>query len=421
MKIIKKNINSLLPAGYNPRKDLQLQDKELQQLINSIKEFGYVEPIIYNIKTGVVVGGHQRLKALKHLGYSEVDVVEVDLEEDKEKALNIALNKISGDWDNSKLADLLKELDTDGFNLELTGFSKDEIDELYSELDIDGLGSNQEQEVEEDNFEVELPEEPISKYGDIWQLGNHRLMCGDSTKAEEVAKLMDDKKADMVFTDPPYGMHLNTDFSSMKSKLFKGKTGGSEYEDVIGDNDDFKPELINTVFNNFGYCKEIFMWGADYYAELLPNKNNGSWVVWDKRSNGDMDNIVSDISSDKMYGSCFELCWSKERHKRDIARIKWAGLFGMEKEDTPKRVHPTQKPIKLSHWFLERYSKEKSIVVDIFGGSGSTLIACEQLNRTCYMMELDPKYVDVIINRWETLTGKKAERIEEGKGSETIG
>ena len=252
-------------------------------------------------------------------------------------------------------------------------------------------------------IEDEVPEvsegKAVAELGDIWQLGRHRLMCGDSTKKEDVAKLMNGNKADMVFTDPPYGMNLDTDFSSMKSKLFKGKTGGAEYSEVIGDNADFKPELITTIFNNFDYCKEIFTWGADYYAELLPNKNNGSWVVWDKRL---------DDSADKMYGSCFELCWSKAKHKRDIARVKWAGIFGMENQDTKTRVHPTQKPVNLVSWFLERYSEDNSLIVDVFGGSGSTLIACEQLNRSCYMMELDPKYCDVIIKRWENLTGEKA-------------
>lgn len=139
----------------------------------------------------------------------------------------------------------------------------------------------------------------------------------------------------------------------------------------------------------------------------MPDKNNGSWIVWDKRANGN-DDIKQDLSSDKMYGSCFELCWSKNKHKRDIARIKWAGVFGTEKEFDHKRHHPTQKPTALVQWFLDRYSKENWKILDLFGGSGSTLIACEQLNRKCYMMELDPKYCDVILQRWENLTGKKA-------------
>lgn len=211
----------------------------------------------------------------------------------------------------------------------------------------------------------------------------------------------------MVFTDPPYGMNLDTDYSDMKSNIFKGGIGGKKYDQ--GKVDEFHPEMIDAVFAI--EADEMFLWGADYFAELLPNKNDGSWIVWDKRSNGN-DNISEDYSSDKMYGSCFELCWSKKKHKRDIARVKWAGIFGMSSQDQNKRFHPTQKPLELCAWFLNRYSKVGQTVVDLFGGSGSTLIACEQLNRKCYMCELDPHYVDVIIERWETLTGKKAEKIK---------
>ena len=225
-------------------------------------------------------------------------------------------------------------------------------------------------------------------------------MCGDSTKESDVDKLMNGEKADMVFTDPPYGMNLDTDYTDMNSK-FKGSKGGNKYNKVIGDNNDFKPELITTIFKNFDYCKEVFIWGADYFAEYIENKNNGSWIVWDKRL---------DESADKMYGSCFEMCWSKNKHKREIARIKWAGIFGMEKEHDKKRVHPTQKPMLLTEWFFNKWGKGLSIIVDLYLGSGSTLIACEKTNRICYGMELDTKYCDVIIERWEQFTGQKAKK-----------
>ena len=218
---------------------------------------------------------------------------------------------------------------------------------------------------------------------------------------------MNGVKADMVFTDPPYGMNLDTDFSGMKSKLGtqfgeRGLKGGKYEQGIV---DDFNPKMIELIMSL--NVKETFLWGADYFAELLPNKNDGSWIVWDKRSN-ENNPIEYANQSDKMYGSCFELCWSKNKHKRDIARIKWAGLFGVEKEFDKKRVHPTQKPIELCKWFIEKYSDEENILLDLFGGSGSTLIACEQLNRKCYMMELDPHYIDVIIQRWENFTGEKA-------------
>jgi DNA modification methylase len=277
--------------------------------------------------------------------------------------------------------------------------------------DISTLGLDEqinkiiEQLNEKEIVEDEVPavkKDPQTKLGDLWILGSHRLLCGDATKIDDVEKLMDGEKADMAYCDPPYGMFLNADFSDMVNSLDfakdKGFKGGRKYDNVIGDHGDFNPEFINTVFASFD-CKEVFLWGANYYSELLPNRNDGSWIVWDKRL---------EESADKMYGSCFELCWSKTKHKQDIARVKWAGVFGTEKEFDHKRHHPTQKPVGLSCWFIERYSKESDNVADLFGGSGSTLIACEQLNRKCYMMELDPQYTRVIIDRWEKLTGKKA-------------
>lgn len=240
------------------------------------------------------------------------------------------------------------------------------------------------------------------KKGDIWQLGKHRIMCGDST-SDDVIKLLNGSKIDMVFTDPPYGMKLDTDYSSIKTRLDfskdKSLRGGNKYNLVIGDNEDFKEELITTIFKNFDYCKEIFIWGADYYPELLKNYKNGNLLVWDKR--------LSE-TADKGIGSCFEIVWSKNKHKKDIFRVKWFGLFGLEQEPEKKRFHPTQKPIELCKMFLNKYSKAKETICDLYGGSGSTLIACEITNRTCYMMELDEHYVDVIIHRWETLTRQEA-------------
>ena len=230
------------------------------------------------------------------------------------------------------------------------------------------------------------------------EIFSHRLMCGDSTKEEDVAKLMNGVKADMVFTDPPYGMNLDTDYSKMQGNGRKGKT----YSKVIGDNEDFKEELIKTVFDNFNYCSEIFLWGVDYYFDLIPNFKNGNLIVWDKtlQANGDAD-----------YNSEFELLWTKNRHKKEVIHFNWFRYFGLSAQDMKTREHPTQKPLQVITPFIEKHSDEGNLIVDIYGGSGSTLIACEQLNRSCYMMELDPKYVDVIINRWETFTGKKAVKL----------
>lgn len=393
MIIETKKFKDVNRAPYNPRVELKPGMPEYEKLAKSIDKFNQVLPMVFNKRSGVLVGGHQTMTVLENNGVDESQMSIVDLDDSDEKALNIALNKISGLWDTAQLSELLGELSAiPDFDIELTGF------------DIDEVASLSPAEVVEDDFNVDDAladiDEPITKRGDIILLGRHRLMCGDSTDAGDVERLMDGVKADMVFTDPPYGMNLDCDYSDMDSK-FKGSGGGNKYESIIGDNDDFTPELISTIFDNFQYCNEVFLWGADYYAELIKNKNEGSWIVWDKRL---------DESADKMYGSCFELCWSKSRHKRIMARIKWAGIFGLEQEFDKKRQHPTQKPISLATFILNLYSDMNNIIVDLYLGSGSTLIAAEQTNRICYGCEISELYCDVIVKRWEEFTGQKAIR-----------
>jgi len=184
----------------------------------------------------------------------------------------------------------------------------------------------------------------------------------------------------------------------------KGIGRGKKYSKIIGDDIPFNPTPLIKLFD---YCKEQFWWGADYYAENIPNKNKGSWFVWDKTEGG----ISPNSSYEKQYGSNFELCWSRTKHKRQIIRVLWKGIFGLSKEDTKKRIHPTQKPVRLIEFFIKKFSNEGEKIIDLFGGSGSTLIACEQLNRICYMMEIDPKYCSVIIERWEKYTGNKAKKL----------
>lgn len=387
----KRKLLELIPAPYNPR---TLSDKQKEKLKQSLMQSGYVDLISINTNN-TVIGGHQRLKVLLDLGYDEIEVrvPERLLTEKEEQTTNVRLNKILGDFDNVMLALLDQDVLTDA------GFEKDELQEIF-------VNNNPDPDVIEDEVPNVEELEPIAKLGDLWQLGKHKVLCADCTVEKNVALLMDGKKADMIFADPPYGMFLNTDFSSEKGnlKMMKEKKiyGGKKYKPVIGDHDDFNPNLITNIFNNFSYCKEIFLWGADYYSELIPNRNNGAFIVWDKRL---------EESADKMYGSCFELCWSKQKHKRDIARIKWAGVFGLEQEFDKKRHHPTQKPIKLVDWFLSKFSKKNDVVIDPFLGSGSTLIACQQTDRICYGMELEPRYCDVIIARWEKFTNEKAVKL----------
>jgi DNA modification methylase len=293
------------------------------------------------------------------------------------------LNANTGSWDWDTLAN-----DWDVVDLEAWGLEIPQFENVAEEL-----------EASEDDYEV--PEGGIETdivIGDLFEIGEHRLLCGDSTDSDAVARLMNEEKADMVFTDPPYGMKLDADYSEMSNNSTfakeKGIKNGKKYNNVIGDHNDFSDELINTIFSHFNDTKEVFIWGADYFAELLPNKNEGSWVVWDKRV---------DENFDKMYGSAFELCWSKNRHKREIARIRWASAFGTEKEFDHKRHHPTQKPSLLPQWFFNKWGKEKDLIADLFLGSGSTMVAAHQLKRKCYGMELEPKYCAVIIDRMRKL------------------
>ena len=403
LKIIYKKTDDLIPYINNARTH---DDAQITQIAASIKEFSFSNPVLIDGENGIIAG-HGRVMAAKKLGLDEIPTIELKhLTKTQKKAYILADNRLAlnSGWDNDLLALELGELSDDGFELSLLGFDDTELSLIDSEEIPEGL-------TDEDAV-PELPIEPITKLGDVWLCGNHRVMCGDSTSVDAVDKLMDGNKADMVFTDPPYGMFLNADYSGMDSN-FKGSKGGNKYDQVIGDNHDFSPELINTVFACFDYCKEIFLWGADYYAEHLPNKNSGSWVVWDKRG---------DESADKMYGSTFELCWSKARHKRMMARVKWAGIFGMEKEHDKKRCHPTQKPVELVTWFFDYFSlKDKKNIVDLYGGSGSTLISAEKVCKNAFVMELDPKYCDVIVKRWQDFTGKQAilESTGEPYGSHT--
>lgn len=394
MEIVYKKVNDLIPYINNSRTH---SEEQVNQIVASINEFGFTNPLLIDEKDNIIAG-HGRLLASKKLKMEEVPCIVLSgLTEAQKKAYIIADNKmaLNAGWDDELLKielENLKELD---FDLELTGFNVDELDDIFQ--------VEEEQEIVEDDFDIEPPEEPKAKLGDIYQLGNHRLMCGDSIKIEDVKKLMDGNKADMVLSDPPYGMFLDTDFSdikgSMKSIGRKNHTSGNKYEKVIGDNEDFKPDLIMTFFDNFNYCKEMFLFGGDYFAELLPNKNDGSWLVWDKRKESQANAI----------GSEFELIWSKNKHKRRMLRHDWFGFLSSEnQQDARNRVHPTQKPITLLVDIINQWGDNCNNIIDLYGGSGSTLIACEQLNRNCYMMELDPKYIDVIIKRWEEFTGKKA-------------
>ena len=369
-------ISEIKPYAKNAKKH---PDKQLKQIANSLREFGWQQPIVVD-KNGVIIVGHGRAEAYKKYpeGIAEPRIEVANLTEEQAKAYRLADNKLNeSDWDMDLAVEELRELSAD--MQALTGFDLD----LLIEPD------------EKDDEVPAIPEEPQSRLGDLYELGNHRVLCGDSTKLEDVERLMNGKKADMVFTDPPYGMNLDVGLSSadvVVDKNWKGWKGKKKnYTAVIADDEDFDPQSYLEFFRE---TKEQFWWGADYYAERIPNKNDGSWFVWNKTRNSEEDKQVGSR------GSQFELCWSKQKHTREVVNTLWRGLMGTESQDIRSRMHPTQKPIQVCDWFITKYSPEDSVVADLFLGSGSTLIAAEKTGRICYGMELDPKYVDVIVERY---------------------
>jgi len=373
-----KDIHTLVE---NPKNNNKHPDRQIELLAKIIDYQGQRSPIVVSKRSGFITKGHGRLAALKKLGWTKAAVDLQDYEnEAQEYADLVADNKIAelAEFDEVMMLDSLKELDMEDFDFELLGlddFSLPDVEVLEPKCDED-----------------EVPEvvDTRCKKGDVWLLGEHRLMCGDSTSIDDVEKLMDGAKADMVFTDPPYGISLETNY--IKSDVMQGNT----YKPIEGDFDDYNPDLILGIFE---YCKEIFLWGANNFCNHIDPK--GSWIVWDKSTEA-ADNILS---------GNFELCWSKTRHKYEMYRQYWKGMATSDKDQ--KRCHPTQKPVEMAEWFFGKWGKDKTNIIDLYGGSGSTLIACEKTNRKCYMMELDEHYCDVILSRWEKYTGNTAQRLEQ--------
>lgn len=379
MQIVYKKVNELIPYINNSRTH---SEEQVNQIVASINEFGFTNPLLIDEKDNIIAG-HGRLLASKKLKMEEVPCIVLSgLTEAQKKAYIIADNKmaLNAGWDEELLKielENLKELD---FDLELTGFNVDELDDIFQ--------VKEEQEIVEDDFDIEPPEEPKAKLGDIYQLGNHRLMCGDSTSEEDVTKLMNGVKADMVFTDPPYGINVVQGKKVGGGNIVKSNT----YSNIIGD------ETTDTARKNYEIVKELsdnqIIFGGNYFTDFL--KPSKCWCVWDKQNTGNFADV--------------ELAWTSFDKGAKIYHYLWNGLVreGSRDLELSKRVHPTQKPVGMIINILKDFTKENDSIIDCFGGSGSTLIACEQLNRNCYMMELDPKYIDVIISRWEKFTGEKA-------------
>lgn len=377
-----KNTADLLPADYNPRKDLKPGDAEYEKLKRSLETFGYVEPVIWNKTTGRVVGGHQRLKVLMDMGMTEIHCVVVELSEEKEKALNVALNKISGEWDNDKLALLIADLQGEDFDVSLTGFEAAEIDALFKDTLKDGI--------KEDNFNVEeeLKKPVITKPGDVWTLGRHRLICGDSTKAETFEILMNGVKANLVITDPPYNVN------------YEGSAGKIKNDNM--EKDAFYAFLLDAFKNAESIMADdasIYVFHAD--TEGLNFRKSfedagfylSGCCIWKKQS------LVLGRSPYQWQHEPVLYGWKKKGKHQWYTGRKESTIWEFDK---PKKngEHPTMKPIPLVAYPIMNSTMTNGVVVDLFGGSGSTLIACEQTDRICYTAELDEKFCDVIIKRY---------------------
>lgn len=417
MQTIQKSINQLIFAEYNPRR---INKHDFAKLVQSIKEFGFIEPVVIN-KDHTIIGGHMRVRAAQELKFTEVPCVEVDLPKEKEKALNLALNRIHGEWDEDKLAELLFELENLP-EVELTGFSESEVAKVLDTV----------RHAKEDDFdtakELEAIKEPTAKLGDLYQLGRHRLLCGDATLPESWVQLMGDERANLIFTDPPYNVDYQSPAGLSYSSTKYGDSG-KIFNDNKSDEDcvAFYVEVLKNLLTYSTDDAPIYWWFANKNNHLnrqafeLAGWHFSQIVIWLKNS------FVFSRGQD--YHRVYEPCmfgWKKGKtHYSNKQYANYADVFNTNfaefeemldvwyahRDNTNEYVHPTQKPVKLAERALKKSSKIGSKIVDAFGGSGSTIIACENLNRSAYVMELDPKFVDVIIKRWEQFTGEKAVKL----------
>lgn len=388
MEFKKLKIDALIPASYNPRKKLKPGDAEYEKIKNSITEFGYVDPIIVNSDM-TIIGGHQRWSVLKALGYDEVDCVVIEIDKTKEKALNIALNKVTGEWNKELLADLIKDLQSLDYDVSMTGFEPPEIDELFNDVHS--------KDVKDDKFDLDkaLDDEAFVKSGDVWLLGRHRLMCGDSTKPDNISILMNGKKANLCITDPPYNCS------------YEGGTGMRIMNDNWSDSQKFYQFLLDAFKNAYGSMADgaaIYVFHSDaekvnfFNAVVDAGFHYSTTCIWVKNALviGRMDFQMR--HEPIIYGF------------KDTAKHKF---YGDRKQTTvwefdkpvKSKLHPTTKPLALIGYPIGLSSQENGIILDLFGGSGSTLIAAEQMNRIGYLMELDPVYASVIVRRYAALKG----------------
>jgi site-specific DNA-methyltransferase (adenine-specific) len=400
MKIEIADITSIKPYENNPRK---LKDAAIEKVAMSLKEYGFRQPIVVD-KDRIIVVGHTRYRASKKLGFKEVPITIADnLTPEQINAYRIADNRTAeeSEWDNELLKMEIKELEAKDFKLDLLGFNDEQLNDILFE---EKQGLTDEDEV------PEAPEEPISKLGDIWKLGKHKLICGDSTAEETFKNLFNDNKADLIFTDPPY----NVDYSG------RGENDlGKIKNDNMGENDfiDFLCKNFNLMSDYLKPLGCIYVCHPDSHSkpkiafEINFEKffKKSSTIIWDKGNAGMGWQDYRSQHEPILYG------WKEGQGKHSFyGDRKNTSIWSVKRDNVSGYKHPTQKPVALSQKAVLNNSKEDDIIFDSFLGSGSTLIACEKTNRKCYGIELDPKYCDIIIKRWENFTGKKAE-LENGQ------
>ena len=386
MNLRKIKIADLVPASYNPRKALKPGDKEYEKIKRSIEEFGYCEPIIVNSDM-TIIGGHQRVTVLKDLGYTEIDCIVIDIDKTKERALNIALNKITGEWNKELLADLIAELQDSDFDVTFTGFDPPEIEQL--------MNSVHDKEIVEDEFDIDaqLQQPTVTREGDLWLLGEHRLVCGDSTLPETYDLLMAGRKANLVVTDPPY----NVDYEGSAGKIKNDKMAEEQFEKFLF------AAYVNMEQNMMDDAS-IYVFHSDSHGLAFRRafEEAGFYLsgccIWKKNS------LVLGRSPYQWLHEPVLLGWKKGGRHQWYADRKQTTVWEYDK---PKKndLHPTMKPVNLIAYPIKNSSMSNCIVLDPFGGSGSTLIAADQLKRICYTVELDPKYADVIVNRYLAQVG----------------
>ena len=378
-------IEDLVPYAANARTH---SEDQVSQIAASIKEFGFNNPVLIDIDNGIIAG-HGRVMAAMKLGLDLVPTVTLDhLSDAERRAYILADNRLAlnAGWDEEILAAELKRLD-DEIDLSLLGFDDDELARLLDLQSDEGLT--------DEDVVPEVPEQPLTVLGDVWLLGNHRVMCGDSTSIDAVEKLMNGAKANAVFTDPPYGIGLDQE----GQKLGKSQKYGAVLNDANGDvaKESFQMAVAMNV-------PEMYFWGANHYSSVLPDSS--CWIVWDKQGGKSV-----------TYADC-ELCYTNiDKPVRMFTHI-WDG-FRKDSEKGEKRIHPTQKPVKLFEEIWQKFNTGQ-VILDLFGGSGSTLIACENSDKNCYMMELDTRYCDVIIKRWQDYTGEQATHEATGKTFDAV-